>query len=227
MLRVALCVSDRPTLPHRGALGRALARGRGAAGPRGRVTAGRELYSQCCVRRRIPMEVLRYHIGEAVEAAYWASRLSCGLVTPPGSPLRLFALRACPPAPARRHKALLSPEGCVFARRVLHGHTRSRLFDLQTASWGCATEEAAHPSTWAEFPDPVAIAPFSLPEPLRGELAWPRCSELRPESWPSQCECQDDVYTCSCTCSALDSFPRAPARLPRAPARQGLIFDPI
>ncbi len=177
---------------------------RGAAGPRDRRAQTECRFS---VRRRIPMEVLRYHIGEAVEAAYWASRLSCGLVTPPASPRGLFAFRACPPAPARRHKALL-PGGCASARRVLHDLTRSRLFDLQTASWACATEGAAHPSDWAEFPDPVAIAPFRLPEPLLGELARPRCSELGPESWHSLSECQDGV----CTWSLLDSFPRTPAR---------------
>lgn len=139
------------------------------------------------------MEVLRYHIGEAVEAAYWKSRLSCGLVTPPRSPRLMASLLSCPLAPSGRHKALVPVKGCAFAaRRVLHGLTRSRLFDLQTAAWACATDGIPHPSTWAEFPDPVSTIPFSLPRPPSVELAKPGCGHDH-ESWPSQTEYQDSV----------------------------------
>ena len=70
------------------------------------------------------MEVLRYGIGAAVQAAYWESRLLCGLVTPPESPR---VARECPPAPARKQKG----HECS---RALVGATRACLFSPRAKS---------------------------------------------------------------------------------------------
>ena len=85
-----------------------------------------------CCGRRIPIEVLRYGIGAAVEAAYWDSRLLCGLVTPPESPR---AARECPPAPARKHHA----QKC----------SRARLGKTRACSFGPRAKSRA--DGWAPF----------------------------------------------------------------------------